>query len=79
MKVGYIGLGTMGLPMARRLIEAGHEVWVVSRSRGPIEKAISWGAKEAESPYDLAGNVEFLFSLCRCRIRWRRFFLGRMG
>ncbi|MBE3553605.1 MAG: NAD(P)-dependent oxidoreductase [Thermicanus sp.] len=79
MKVGYIGLGTMGLPMARHLIEAGHEVWVVSRSRGPIEKAISWGAKEAESPYDLAGKAEFLFSALPMPDTVEEVFLGENG
>ncbi|MGH9026798.1 MAG: NAD(P)-binding domain-containing protein, partial [Acidimicrobiia bacterium] len=37
MNVGFVGLGAMGLPMTRHLVEAGHEVTVASRSRGPIE------------------------------------------
>lgn len=58
MKVGFVGLGTMGLPMTKNLLRAGMEVWVVSRSRGPIEEACRLGAKEAESPKDLAGKVD---------------------
>jgi len=33
MQVGFIGLGAMGLPMARHLVEAGHQLTVASRSR----------------------------------------------
>jgi 3-hydroxyisobutyrate dehydrogenase len=50
MRVGYIGLGAMGLPMTRHLVEAGHEVTVASRSRGPIDAAVSLGATEGEGP-----------------------------
>ncbi len=50
MKVGFIGLGAMGLPMARHIVEAGHEVTVSSRSRGPIEAAVGFGAVAGDGP-----------------------------
>ena len=50
MKVGFIGLGAMGLPMTRHLVEAGHDVTVASRSRGPIERAVELGAREGDGP-----------------------------
>lgn len=62
MKVGFIGLGTMGLPMTKNLLEENFETWVLSRSRGPIETALSLGAKEAEHPADLASKVDILFT-----------------
>ena len=46
MNVGFIGLGAMGLPMARHIVEAGHDVSVASRSRPPIDAAVSFGAHE---------------------------------
>jgi 3-hydroxyisobutyrate dehydrogenase len=46
MQVGFIGLGAMGLPMARHLVDAGHEVSVASRSRGPIDEAVAFGAHD---------------------------------
>ncbi|GAE28011.1 2-hydroxy-3-oxopropionate reductase [Halalkalibacter wakoensis JCM 9140] len=61
-KVGFIGLGTMGLPMAKHLIDAGYQTFVVGRSRGPIEKAIAYGAKEAESPKALIENVDIVMT-----------------
>ena len=45
MQVGFIGLGAMGLPMARHLVDAGHDVTVASRSRGPIDAAVAFGAR----------------------------------
>jgi 3-hydroxyisobutyrate dehydrogenase len=50
MRVGFIGLGAMGLPMARHLVEAGHEVTVASRSRGPIDEAVALGARDGGEP-----------------------------
>jgi len=50
MRIGFIGLGAMGLPMTRHLVEAGHDVTVASRSRGPIETAVGFGAVEGDGP-----------------------------
>jgi 3-hydroxyisobutyrate dehydrogenase len=50
MKIGFIGLGAMGLPMTRHLLAAGHELTVASRSRGPIDAAVAAGAHEGEGP-----------------------------
>jgi 3-hydroxyisobutyrate dehydrogenase len=50
MKVGFVGLGAMGLPMTRHLIDAGHDVTVASRSRAPIESAVAAGATEGDGP-----------------------------
>ena len=50
MQVGFIGLGAMGLPMARHLVEAGHQLTVASRSRGPVDEAIRFGAHDGKNP-----------------------------
>ncbi|HZG15879.1 MAG TPA: NAD(P)-dependent oxidoreductase [Candidatus Bathyarchaeia archaeon] len=60
--IGFIGLGTMGLPMVRNLLQAGYPVYVVSRSRGPIDTAISLGAVEAANPRELAERVDILLT-----------------
>ena len=43
-KVGFIGLGIMGAPMARNLLEAGYEVVAYNRSRGAVEEIEKEGA-----------------------------------
>jgi 3-hydroxyisobutyrate dehydrogenase len=54
MRIGFVGLGAMGLPMAGHLIAAGHEVTVASRSRGPIDAVVSQGARDGGSPRGVA-------------------------
>lgn len=60
MNLGFIGLGAMGLPMAEHLIKSGHHVTVSSRSRGPIDQAVSLGAKEAGSTSAVAEASEIV-------------------
>ncbi|WP_078391623.1 NAD(P)-dependent oxidoreductase [Shouchella patagoniensis] len=62
MKVGFVGLGTMGMPMMKHLIEDGYDTYVLSRSRGPIEEAISLGAIEANSPKELMSTVDVVMT-----------------
>ena len=50
MRVGFIGLGAMGLGMATRLIDARHEVHVWNRSPEPIEELVRRGGHREESP-----------------------------
>jgi 3-hydroxyisobutyrate dehydrogenase len=55
MRVGFVGLGVMGLPMARHLVEAGHDVTVASRSRPPVDAAVALGAVDGGDPAGVAG------------------------
>jgi len=45
-RVGFIGLGIMGMPMARNLIKAGFEVVVYNRTTSKAEQIVSEGAKK---------------------------------
>jgi 3-hydroxyisobutyrate dehydrogenase len=58
MNIGFVGLGAMGLPMARNLVEAGHSVSVTSRSRPPVDAAVAFGAADAGTPADVAARSE---------------------
>jgi 3-hydroxyisobutyrate dehydrogenase len=58
MKLGFIGLGAMGTPMARNLLDVGHELAVWNRSpekAGPVMEA---GARRADSPADAASGTQ---------------------
>lgn len=50
MRVGFIGLGVMGLPMAKHLLANDFTVTVASRSRGPIDEALQLGAMDGGDP-----------------------------
>jgi 3-hydroxyisobutyrate dehydrogenase-like beta-hydroxyacid dehydrogenase len=58
MDIGFIGLGKMGLPMARRLIDAGHHLVVFDMRKEAVDKLTALGAKAAASPKDVADRVE---------------------
>ena len=61
-ELGFIGLGTMGSAIARRLIDAGHIVWVWNRSPAAMEPLVAAGAVAAESPID-AMSTDVTFSM----------------
>ncbi len=61
MKLGFIGLGAMGLPMTRNLVAAGHDVRVASRSRPPIDAAVAAGATDAGTIAGVADRSEVIF------------------
>ena len=56
MKVGFIGLGHMGAPMAANLIKAGYEVTVYNRSPEKAEVLVKAGARLAKTPGEAAGG-----------------------
>lgn len=58
MEIGFIGLGKMGFPMARRLIEAGHRLTVFDTSKDALGRLVALGAQAATSPKDIADRVE---------------------
>src|ERR671915_1516495 len=57
MKLGFIGLGAMGAPMARNLLEDGHELAVWNRSPERVDPLVELGARRAESPADAASGT----------------------
>jgi 3-hydroxyisobutyrate dehydrogenase-like beta-hydroxyacid dehydrogenase len=57
MKFGFIGLGAMGAPMARNLLEAGHELAVWNRSPKRVDPLMEAGARRADSPADAASDT----------------------
>jgi 3-hydroxyisobutyrate dehydrogenase len=58
MRVGFIGLGTMGAPMARNLLRAGFDVTVHNRTREREEPLVQAGAHRAATPADAASDAD---------------------
>ena len=56
MRIGFIGLGIMGRPMAKHLMDAGHTLTVWNRSRPGIDVLVEAGADEGASPADVAAQ-----------------------
>ena len=59
--LGYLGLGLMGLPMTRRLLNAGYDVTVWNRSAGKAATLVEAGARPARSPREVAGAASIIF------------------
>src|SRR6204780_1806267 len=61
-KIGWIGMGRMGFPMAERLIKAGHDVSIWNRTRAKAEPLAKIGGKLVDHLSELK-NVDVLFSI----------------
>jgi 3-hydroxyisobutyrate dehydrogenase len=60
-RLGYLGLGMMGFPMAQRLLHAGHEVTVWNRSTVKAKALVAAGAKSAANPCEVATSSSIIF------------------
>lgn len=62
-RIGFIGLGVMGKPMARNLRAAGLDLVVHSRSPGPVDELVAEGAERASDPSELAAGVDVVITM----------------
>jgi 2-hydroxy-3-oxopropionate reductase len=63
MDIGFCGAGLMGGPMVRRLLQAGHRVWVWNRTPGKVQALLAAGARPVQTPRELTDRVDAVF-LC---------------
>ncbi len=61
-KLGFIGLGLMGKPMALNLLKAGYPLVVHNRSREVVAELVAAGAEQAFSPQEVSSKVEVVFT-----------------
>src|SRR3990172_957204 len=61
-RLGFIGLGLMGKPMAGHLLKAGFPLTVHNRSQAAVDELIVAGAKSAPSPKEMAQNADIVFT-----------------
>ena len=62
-RVGFIGLGIMGKPMAMNLLDAGYPLTVHSRSAGPVEEVVARGANRASGPDEVAAASDITITM----------------
>jgi 2-hydroxy-3-oxopropionate reductase len=62
-KIGFIGLGIMGKPMAKNLIKAGYSLVVHNRSRAKVDELVREGASAATSPKEVAAGVDVIITM----------------
>jgi len=61
-RIGFVGLGIMGKPMARHILEAGYSLTVYNRSRTAVDELAGAGAKAAPSAAEVAAQSDIVFT-----------------
>ena len=79
MRVGFVGLGIMGRPMALNLVNGGHAVTVWARRNESMAPLIAAGAQGAQSPAAVAATVDVVFSMVADAPDVRDVMLGHQG
>lgn len=77
-KLGWIGLGRMGYPMAERLAKAGYDISVWNRTRSKAEPLTQKGAKVVDTPAELA-EVDVLFTMVSTGEDLEQVYFGKGG
>jgi 3-hydroxyisobutyrate dehydrogenase len=77
-KIGWIGMGRMGSPMAERLLKAGYDVSIWNRTRAKAEPLAAKGGKVVDKLADLAG-VDVLFSIVSTGKDLKEVYFGKDG
>ncbi|GAB4551679.1 MAG: NAD(P)-dependent oxidoreductase [Anaerolineae bacterium] len=79
LRVGYIGLGLMGAPMVRNLLKAGFSVVIHNRSRQIVDELAKLGAISAQSPDEVARQVDVVCTNLPDSPDVERVVLGEQG
>ncbi|WP_313579656.1 2-hydroxy-3-oxopropionate reductase [Lacrimispora sp.] len=79
MKIGFIGLGIMGRPMAKNLVKAGHELVVFDYHKEAVADLVSCGAAEAANAKEVASQSEVVITMVPNSPHVRAAVLGENG
>src|SRR5450432_3257182 len=79
MKVGFVGLGSMGLPMAESLVAGGHQLFVYNRTHGRAQPLHEAGARIAATPAEAAREAEVVFTMLSDDAALEAVTLGEAG
>ena len=79
MKLGFIGLGIMGMPMSKNLIKAGHELVVYDILKEKVDEIAALGAKPAANPADVAKQCSVIITMVPNSPHVRAVCLGEKG
>lgn len=78
-QIGFVGVGVMGRPMARRLIEAGHSLIVYDRDEQAVAELAALGAHAAKSVREVADKARIVFTSLPTPAVFRQVALGDGG
>ncbi len=78
-RIGFVGLGNMGLPMALNLVKAGHDVTGFDLSPQGMERLVAGGGKRVDDASALAANCETVITMLPAGKDVRAVYLGTEG
>ena len=78
-KIGFIGLGIMGKPMAMNLIKAGYNLTVYDIRTEPVKEVVAAGAKEGKSSSDIAAQSDVVITMLPNSPDVKKAVLGKDG
>ncbi|MET0800944.1 MAG: NAD(P)-binding domain-containing protein [Actinomycetota bacterium] len=78
-RIGFIGLGIMGKPMARNLLAAGYQLTVHSRSPGPVDEVVASGAARGDEPAKVAAASDVTITMLPDTADVEQVLTGRGG
>ena len=79
MKIGFIGLGIMGKPMAKNLLKAGYELVVLDINKEAVKELKALGAESTETAAELAGRVKAIITMLPNSPQVKEVVLGKNG
>lgn len=78
-RVAFLGLGRMGVGMAGRLLEQGHDLAVYNRTSARAQALVERGARLCDSPREACAGVDAVFSMVADDVASRSVWLGERG
>ena len=78
-KIGFIGIGIMGKPMAKNLIDAGYQMVAYNRGKEALEKIVSYGAERASSSKEVASQCDIIITMLPNSPDVKKVVLGKEG
>jgi 2-hydroxy-3-oxopropionate reductase len=79
MKIGFIGLGIMGKPMAKNLLKAGYNLIVLDLNKKVVEELTNLGAETAETPAEVASKTKTIITMLPNSPEVQEVVLGKNG
>lgn len=79
MKIGFIGVGIMGKPMAKNLIKAGYNLVIFDINKEPVKELVGLGAEEGFSPKDVAERTDVIITMLPDSPQVKEVILGEDG
>ncbi|RXJ87837.1 2-hydroxy-3-oxopropionate reductase [Arcobacter sp. CECT 8985] len=79
MKVGFIGLGIMGKPMAKNLLKANYDIVVTNRSKSSVDELVKAGAKAANNAKEVASACDVIITMLPNSPQVKEVVLGENG